>query len=101
VNTQNAPRAKFQVNFFKMASVEALYGVISLLFLSSISLASVPSERHVKFQYKHSFKGPHLVNKDGAIPFWNHGGSKYPLFCQVNSLASSVHVYVEFFNGFW
>lgn len=68
-----------------MASVEALYGVISLLFLSSISLASVPSERHVKFQYKHSFKGPHLVNKDGAIPFWNYGGSKYPLFCQVNS----------------
>ena len=59
-----------------MASVEVLYGVIFVLFLTSLSLASVTSERHVKFQYKHSFKGPHLVNKDGAIPFWNHGGSK-------------------------
>lgn len=59
-----------------MASTEALYSVTFLLVLIRISLASVPSERHVKFQYKHSFKGPHLVNKDSAIPFWNHGGSK-------------------------
>lgn len=65
---------------FKMASVEALYSVGFLLFLFRFSLASVPGERQVKFQYKHSFKGPHLVNKDGAIPFWNHGGSKSPLF---------------------
>ena len=63
-----------------MASVEALTSVGFLLFLFRLSVASVPSERHVKFQYKHSFKGPHLVNKDGAIPFWNHGGSKLPLF---------------------
>ncbi|KAK2168905.1 hypothetical protein LSH36_13g07022 [Paralvinella palmiformis] len=27
-----------------------------------------------KFEYKHSFKGPHLVQRDGSIPFWEHGG---------------------------
>ncbi|EDO33405.1 predicted protein, partial [Nematostella vectensis] len=35
-------------------------------------------ERHVKFEYKYSFKGPHLVNKQGSIPFWNFGGSAMP-----------------------
>lgn len=75
-DTQNALCAEFLTSIFKMASVDVLYGVIFVLFLTSLSLASVPSERHVKFQYKHSFKGPHLVNKEGAIPFWNHGGSK-------------------------
>jgi len=28
-----------------------------------------------KFEYKLSFKGPHLVQKDGTIPFWEHFGS--------------------------
>jgi len=27
-----------------------------------------------KFEYKLSFKGPHLVQRDGTIPFWQHGG---------------------------
>ncbi|PFX22367.1 protein ERGIC-53-like [Stylophora pistillata] len=61
-----------------MASVETLSNLGFLLFLFRLSVASVPGERHVKFQYKHSFKGPHLVNRDGAIPFWNHGGSAIP-----------------------
>ena len=73
-----------------MASVEALYGVTVLLFLIPLSLATEASERHVKFQYKHSFKGPHLVNKEGNIPFWTHGGSKLSLFCKVNFF---LHVY--------
>ena len=28
-----------------------------------------------RFEYKMSFKGPHLIQKDGAIPFWTHSGS--------------------------
>jgi len=28
-----------------------------------------------KFQYKHSFKGPNLVNDLGDIHFWEYGGS--------------------------
>ena len=29
-----------------------------------------------RFEYKLSFKGPHLVQGDGVVPFWQHGGSK-------------------------
>lgn len=32
---------------------------------------------HRRFEYKLSFKGPHLVQRDGSIPFWEHGGRKY------------------------
>lgn len=28
-----------------------------------------------KFEYKHSFKGPNLVNSLGDIHFWEYGGS--------------------------
>ncbi|ESO01927.1 hypothetical protein HELRODRAFT_122015, partial [Helobdella robusta] len=28
-----------------------------------------------RFEYKLSFKGPHLVLKDGTVPFWDHYGS--------------------------
>lgn len=35
--------------------------------------AAVP---HRRFEYKYSFKGPHLVQSDGTVPFWAHAGSK-------------------------
>ncbi|CAF1106811.1 unnamed protein product, partial [Rotaria sordida] len=28
-----------------------------------------------RFEYKLSFKGPHLAFKDGSVPFWTFGGS--------------------------
>eukprot|EP00794_Sanderia_malayensis_P019390 gene19390-21315_t len=31
--------------------------------------------RHTRYEYKFSFKGPHLVNKQGNVPFWKHYGS--------------------------
>lgn len=31
---------------------------------------------HRRFEYKYSFKGPHLVQSDGTVPFWAHAGSK-------------------------
>ncbi|XP_068711687.1 protein ERGIC-53-like [Montipora foliosa] len=61
-----------------MASTEYPSSVTILLFLIPFCLPTEASERHVKFQYKHSFKGPHLVNKEGTIPFWTHGGSAIP-----------------------
>lgn len=30
-----------------------------------------------RFEYKVSFKGPHLAFKDGTVPFWTFGGSAY------------------------
>ncbi|XP_015768675.1 PREDICTED: protein ERGIC-53-like [Acropora digitifera] len=61
-----------------MASSNRCCSVTILLLLIPIGLATEASERHVKFQYKHSFKGPHLANKEGSIPFWAHGGSAIP-----------------------
>jgi lectin, mannose-binding 1 len=40
--------------------------------------AFVPPEITRRFEYKLSFKGPHLVFKDGTIPFWTHSGSTIP-----------------------
>jgi len=30
-----------------------------------------------RFEYKLSFKGPHLAFKDGTVPFWTFGGSMF------------------------
>ncbi|CAI9732606.1 protein ERGIC-53-like isoform X2 [Octopus vulgaris] len=55
----------------------------TLMFLISLTLivvvwstapmvsASVP---RLRFEYKLSFKGPHLIQKDKSIPFWEYGG---------------------------
>jgi hypothetical protein len=32
---------------------------------------------HSKFQYKHSFRAPHIMDSNGNIPSWIHGGSEY------------------------
>jgi len=48
-----------------------------LAFFALCCLAETQSSVHRKFEYKLSFKGPHLVQKDGTIPFWEHFGSMY------------------------
>lgn len=32
---------------------------------------------HRRFEYKYSFKPPYLAQRDGSVPFWEYGGSKY------------------------
>ncbi|CAB1352031.1 unnamed protein product, partial [Coregonus sp. 'balchen'] len=36
-----------------------------------------------RFEYKYSFKGPHLSQADGSIPFWVHSGNAIPSADQV------------------
>ncbi len=31
---------------------------------------------HKRFEFLQSFKGPYLIDSQGNIPYWNHGGSK-------------------------
>ncbi len=50
----------------------------SLVVLVGITWADVTKPLR-KFEYKYSFKGPHLTQKDGSVPFWQFGGSKYEL----------------------
>uniref|UniRef100_H2U3A9 Lectin, mannose-binding, 1 n=1 Tax=Takifugu rubripes TaxID=31033 RepID=H2U3A9_TAKRU len=46
--------------------------------------ASTPEEPpHRRFEYKYSFKGPHLSQSDGSVPFWIHTGSAIPSADQV------------------
>ncbi len=51
---------------------------ILLLVLAESAFGVLPQlyQVHSKFQYKQTFKGPHLINSNGRIPFWEYGGSK-------------------------
>lgn len=42
------------------------------LFFTLISSQNV----HKRFEYKYSFKGPYLAQKDNQVPFWTYSGSK-------------------------
>lgn len=41
---------------------------------------------HRRFEYKNSFKPPYLAQKDGTVPFWEYGGSKYTSNQKLNIL---------------
>nr|XP_057920295.1 protein ERGIC-53 [Doryrhamphus excisus] len=45
--------------------------------------ATTDEAPHRRFEYKYSFKGPHLVHQDGGIPFWIHSGNAIPSADQV------------------
>lgn len=60
-----------------LKSIFVLFGsVIFLLGQISCNEANV----HRRFEYKYSFKPPYLAQKDGTVPFWEYGGSKYSEF---------------------
>ncbi|XP_013408224.1 protein ERGIC-53 isoform X2 [Lingula anatina] len=44
----------------------------TLIFAVYSVTAELPRK---KFEYKLSLKGPHLIQSDGSIPFWTHGGN--------------------------
>ncbi len=50
----------------------------SIIVISAFTDPSVLNPQLVKrFEYKLSFKGPHLAFKDGTVPFWTFGGSMF------------------------
>lgn len=63
-----------------MAAALALLVVLIALGRPALSRAQVTegaaAAPHRRFEYKYSFKGPHLVQADGTVPFWVHTGSK-------------------------
>ncbi|CAL8341076.1 unnamed protein product [Arctogadus glacialis] len=69
------------------------YLLISVLFITLQSIgcdniaagASTSDQEapHRRFEYKYSFKGPHLSLTDGSIPFWIHSGNAIPSADQV------------------
>ena len=54
-----------------------------LIVLDGIN-AQAPKRR---FEYKLSFKGPHLVQRDNSVPFWEYfGGKNYNDICEAFNL---------------
>uniref|UniRef100_A0A8C4H327 Lectin, mannose-binding, 1 n=1 Tax=Dicentrarchus labrax TaxID=13489 RepID=A0A8C4H327_DICLA len=53
--------------------------------VADVSTGASTSEEspHRRFEYKYSFKGPHLSQTDGGIPFWIHSGNAIPSADQV------------------
>lgn len=69
------------------APVLLLTFLITLIFHHSVAdvaagAATTQDLPHRRFEYKYSFKGPHLAQTDGSIPFWIHTGSKFVSSCQ-------------------
>ncbi|XP_050185931.1 protein ERGIC-53 isoform X2 [Myiozetetes cayanensis] len=59
-----------------------------LLALTLPALATPPAAPHRRFEYKYSFKGPHLVQADGTVPFWVHTGNAIPSADQIRITTS-------------
>ena len=55
--------------------VNFLSSIIFLFPLFNFSNGFIDADTLRRFEYKLSFKGPHLVFKDGTVPFWEHSGS--------------------------
>ncbi|XP_078717982.1 protein ERGIC-53-like [Lampetra fluviatilis] len=58
----------------RLALVLPILGVLGVF----AGLGVRAREPRLRFEYKLSFKGPHLVLADGAVPFWSHAGSAIP-----------------------
>lgn len=68
------------------------------------SVANVPAGAstieeppHRRFEYKYSFKGPHLSQSDGSVPFWIHTGSKFVPSCEHHQPAAK-YVFTAIFH---
>ncbi|XP_062926553.1 protein ERGIC-53-like isoform X2 [Mobula hypostoma] len=63
--------------------------IAPFLCLIAAPASSQKAERpRRRFEYKYSFKGPHLVFGHGSIPFWTHHGNALPSLDQVRIVPS-------------
>ncbi|XP_051955724.1 protein ERGIC-53-like [Xyrauchen texanus] len=67
----------------KCLAVHACLLVITLIFQSVLTDNPAGDTPHRRFEYKYSFKGPHLTQSDGKIPFWVHTGNAIPSSDQI------------------
>ena len=61
-----------------MSSYSLIFIFLSIIIpIWAYTDPSVVNPQLVKrFDYKLSFRGPHLAFKDGTVPFWTFGGSQ-------------------------
>lgn len=66
-------RIEADLDLEKMSSAMFSFHFLFLLIAVLCVLAQSPKRR---FEYKLSFKGPHLVQRDNTVPFWEYFGGK-------------------------
>ncbi|XP_030624511.1 protein ERGIC-53 [Chanos chanos] len=76
------------VSIAKFLAADVCFLIITLLFhpvCADISAGTYTGGEtpHRRFEYKYSFKGPHLTQSDGKIPFWVHTGNAIPSSDQI------------------
>ncbi|XP_036833649.1 protein ERGIC-53 isoform X2 [Oncorhynchus mykiss] len=74
------------VSIGRCLAADACLLILALTFHHSNAdniVASTEEAPHRRFEYKYSFKGPHLSQTDGIIPFWVHSGNAIPSADQV------------------
>ncbi|KAF4077185.1 hypothetical protein AMELA_G00205160 [Ameiurus melas] len=75
---------KMAVSMAKLLAVQRCLLLVSALFHCSVRGETATEEPpHRRFEYKYSFKGPHLTQSDGMIPFWVHTGNAIPSADQI------------------
>lgn len=73
-----------------MESLNYIYlTFLFIIFINNIS-ANVGTRR---FEYKYSFKPPYLAQKDGSVPFWEYGGSKFKFHDKILLLKLKTYVH--------
>uniref|UniRef100_A0A665WUB6 L-type lectin-like domain-containing protein n=1 Tax=Echeneis naucrates TaxID=173247 RepID=A0A665WUB6_ECHNA len=79
------PAARRPVAAAVMVAVTFLAAVLFRRSAADVSAdgSASPEAPHRRFEYKYSFKGPHLAQPDGSIPFWIHTGNAIPSADQV------------------
>ncbi|OXB77153.1 UNVERIFIED_CONTAM: hypothetical protein H355_014724 [Colinus virginianus] len=71
----------------RVVALSALVAAV-LLGLGRAAAAEGSAGPHRRFEYKYSFKGPHLVQADGTVPFWAHTGNAIPSADQIRITTS-------------
>lgn len=67
-----------------------LVGFVCLLFLVEIRpiLCLAEEGKHSRFEFRHSIRGPSLINKQNKVPFWTSFGNAIPSTDQVRLVPS-------------
>ncbi|XP_028658327.1 protein ERGIC-53 [Erpetoichthys calabaricus] len=69
------------IDKFVATGLLIILSVCSQICADAVSSSS--DTPHRRFEYKYSFKGPHLSQSDGSIPFWIHTGNAIPSADQI------------------
>lgn len=84
-------RSLFNCSLVFWSSIIGILGLLATVVSGQANPSSPPGANpgatsvHQRFEYKYSFKPPYLAQRDGTVPFWEYGGSKYKFITIIDS----------------